>query len=57
MAVAHGGAEFRFGKIFGVAAGIERAKAQINGVGSALHSGAQRLRSPGGGEQFWTHQR
>ena len=55
VAVAQGVREFLVGKIFGAAAGVEVAPAQINGVGAVLDGSPQSLRRTGGGQEFRSH--
>ena len=48
MAVGDGLLQLFHGKVFGIAAGIELAVAQINSISAVLHGGAQRLHGTGG---------
>ena len=52
MAVAEGGGKVLLREVFGAAAGIEAAHAEVDRVRPGLHGGPQGLRRPGGGEEL-----
>ena len=51
-AIAHGLLKFFLGKVFGSAAGVEIAHAEIDRVGAVLYGGNDGFRRAGGGKQF-----
>ena len=57
VAIAQGIGKFLVGEIFGAAAGVELAPAQIDGAGTILYGCPEGFRGAGGGEEFDVHQR